>query len=273
MSGTDRLRNYALGLIAGAIAAGSLGYSIWDEAANLEKQIVLQAQKQAQGYAKPAYISHECKAADVAPSAQANCISAEREAASNAQRNVYDLEAQQTVAVWTRIMGKAAIIGLGVSILGLFLIFTTFWETRKAARAGFQANEIMRTSQRARVVVNGSASLVNWGGEVVLVVTAENVGHSIALQAVCRAIKSSEVPQPDFSEADPGYSHNIAAGGNADIIAFKDLDIGDLVSGIIEYRTIFSGPHYSLFCFEVFVSEQRKIVARPIKPAGWPDDT
>ena len=46
------------------------------------------------------------------------------------------------MAAWTRAMGLAAIIGMGVGIAGLGLIYTTFRETRRAADAGRRANQI-----------------------------------------------------------------------------------------------------------------------------------
>lgn len=134
MSRSDRLRNYTIGFLAGLTLAGLVGFALWQETASLENEIALKAQKEAAQYTDPAYIAVKCETTAITALSKKQCIDSEREAAQEAQRNTYDLEAQQTVAAWTRVMGKAAIIGMGVGIIGLFLIFTTFWETRKAAQ-------------------------------------------------------------------------------------------------------------------------------------------
>lgn len=149
MSERNRLRNYALGLIAGLIIAFGIGSQFWTPANQLDTSIQRQASKNASEQAKRSDIAvrEEC-AAVLAPPEKRDCIASEAQPYREAERNERDLEAQQVVAIWTRVMGKAAIIGMGVGIVGLFLIFTTFWETRQAAQAGFEANRLTARAQR-----------------------------------------------------------------------------------------------------------------------------
>lgn len=53
--------------------------------------------------------------------------------------NREDLKAQRQMALWTRLMGAAAIVGIAISVVGIGLVYTTFAETRKA-------NEIARAA-------------------------------------------------------------------------------------------------------------------------------
>lgn len=83
---------------------------------------------------------------------------------SNDQTNYAseDLIAQRVMAWWTRIMGFAAAIGIFLGSVSIWLIWRTWDETRRAANAGFAANEIARESARrqSRAYLNVSEILV-----------------------------------------------------------------------------------------------------------------
>jgi hypothetical protein len=66
---------------------------------------------------------------------QAKCIDEAVDTARKHQREEQDLAAQQVTAWWTRIMGGAAITGMVLSALGVYLVWLTFSETRKQARS------------------------------------------------------------------------------------------------------------------------------------------
>jgi hypothetical protein len=66
-----------------------------------------------------------------APS-QVECVDQTRQAKRENQRAEQDLAAQKVTAWWTQVMGVAALIGMGLSAVGVWLVKTTFDETRKA---------------------------------------------------------------------------------------------------------------------------------------------
>ena len=101
-----------------------------------------EAARHAAGYARNANdkIAAECRM----PTAPANCERAIDGAAREDQRDEYDLYSQKAMALWTAIMGAMAVIGVSLSGVGIYLIWRTWAETRRAAEAGFQANEISR---------------------------------------------------------------------------------------------------------------------------------
>lgn len=63
------------------------------------------------------------------------------------QHNETDLVAQQTSALWTSIMGIAAVIGMALSVVGVYLVWTTFHETKRTNRISMMENA--RSTRRA----------------------------------------------------------------------------------------------------------------------------
>lgn len=73
------------------------------------------------------------------------CAPSEKAKQKNDNRRDYaNLVAQRSSALWAKIMGIAALIGMGLSLVGVVLVWTTFRETRKA-------NEIAREIGEAQV--------------------------------------------------------------------------------------------------------------------------
>lgn len=84
----------------------------------------------------------------VAPKAdQPKCVSEAKQAARTHQREEQDLAAQKITAWWTQVMGGAAIFGAVLSAIGVFLVFTTFRETRRSAETANKQFELARTAQ------------------------------------------------------------------------------------------------------------------------------
>lgn len=86
---------------------------------------------------KPAAV---IKQADAKP-----CTKSEKGVEENDNRRDYaDLVAQRSSALWAKIMGIAAVIGVALSLLGIVLVAITFNETRKS-------NEIARESMQRQL--------------------------------------------------------------------------------------------------------------------------
>lgn len=71
-----------------------------------------------------------------------DCIKETNQSARENEREEQDLAAQKVTAWWTKVMGIAALIGMALSAVGVWLVKTTFDETRKS-------NEITKATQRA----------------------------------------------------------------------------------------------------------------------------
>jgi hypothetical protein len=106
-----------------------------------------------------------------------DCAAKAHEAAREGQRKEQDLAAQNITAWWTKVMGIAALIGMALSAVGVWLVKTTFDETRKS-------NEIARMSQRpwinAEINLEGIARDEN-GYVLRVVIVAKNYGLSPAI--------------------------------------------------------------------------------------------
>jgi hypothetical protein len=93
------------------------------------------------------------------------------------EHDAQDLVAQKTSALWTMLMGLAAILGMGLSVVGVYLVWTTFKETR-------HANEIAKADQRAWVRLSADPRLAREirKGTLYLRINcvAENTGRSPA---------------------------------------------------------------------------------------------
>jgi hypothetical protein len=146
MSDSNRGKGTKARLIIGLLAAttvcaGIIGYGLWEGA-----KYEWQAHDQRTEYAKytEQKIAETCVGiANVeAIKCRYDTLDAQRENDSN-QR---DLVAQRQSALWAYIMGAAAVVGIAVSAVGVWLVKTTFDETRVA-------NEIAKTGARAWVSV------------------------------------------------------------------------------------------------------------------------
>jgi hypothetical protein len=86
----------------------------------------------------------------LAPEAQKACLTrggydARLQMYAN-ERDEADLVAQRKSALWTSITGLCALIGMGLSAIGVWLVWTTFRETRRTANAALNANAIAETN-------------------------------------------------------------------------------------------------------------------------------
>lgn len=151
MSGSNWRRSYTIGLIVVGLAAAGFASWLWTSTETDHLEIEQQAAESADAYADPSNIAVEGECLTLPKARRADCITAEREASYEGQRNARDLEAQRVVATWTRAIGIATIIGMAFGIFGLSLIFVTFREARRAADAGFRANEIAEDNARRQL--------------------------------------------------------------------------------------------------------------------------
>lgn len=93
------------------------------------------------------------------------------------QREYEDLVAQRTSALWTMIMGIAALIGMALSVVGVGLVYTTFMETRRAANAAHDAN---RPWLQVEVIDYEGLKITNDRAEITADIRITNVGNSPA---------------------------------------------------------------------------------------------
>ena len=163
MSDSDRSGKRAVGLLLAGLLACVIGLIAINLNGSLQKLNDLEANYRAEQYAENARVDIQRKCTNIpARPERAGCVNETKEPYRVAERAERDLQAQQTMAIWTRAMGQAAIIGMVVGIVGLVLIFTTFKETRRAADAGLEANKIARENSRQQLRAYLDITNVRW---------------------------------------------------------------------------------------------------------------
>lgn len=159
--------------LAATIAGSSVGWGLWQQAEYERK-----AQHRSAEHARDAsnYIRNHCIASSILD--KIDCATKARDEHRSYQRNEQDLVAQKTSALWTMIMGWAATFGMVLSAVGIYLVWTTFAETRRA-------NEIAREAQRpwVRLGIMEEGSLRIEADKITLIVDMllENFGSAPAL--------------------------------------------------------------------------------------------
>lgn len=111
------------------------------------------------------------------------------------KRSQDDLVAQRTAALWTGIMGCAAVFGFFLSVAGVYLVWTTFKETRKA--------NLIALSERAPSVHVEHISFEERGNDIAVEIKVRNYGGGEAQGFKMRGITAfGPLPLPDNS---PGF--------------------------------------------------------------------
>lgn len=158
-------------LVIAAVCALTLGYGLL-ESADYERQ----ATYNAQDYAKHTGDKVAQTCVSIPPVEKAECLANAFEAQREYEYNQADLVAQRQSALWGYLMAAAAIIGMGLSAVGVALVWTTF-------RATKEANEIARRGQRGWLEIITQIERFSQGEKQVsasYVVTVRNVGSDVA---------------------------------------------------------------------------------------------
>ena len=171
--------------------------------------------------------------------AEEDCTAKAYEAAREGQRKEQELAAQNITAWWTKIMGIAALIGMALSAVGVWLVKTTFDETRKA-------NDIARTTayrQLRPYVYFDKADFqtikptpISLNGGIVQILV-KNYGQTPAYDVTIAISKwlfdypldskiglEAQALETDSQVVPPGHSHIITAG-------FKSEDVVACIKG------------------------------------------
>jgi hypothetical protein len=177
MSGNNRRNHTKIGLIAGIAAAllasvAIVGWGLY-ESTEFERQADQQSTQQAKDTKDK--LSRSC--VGLPPNQSKDCFAKAIDDLRAFERDEQNLLAQRKSALWSYIMASAAVLGLGVSILGVWLVFTTFHETRVA-------NEIARAAQRAWVRLTikpiSVRPLLPNGLAFHVEIIAQNMGQTVA---------------------------------------------------------------------------------------------
>lgn len=206
---------------------------------------------------------------------------------SDNRRDYANLVAQRQSALWTSIVGLTAITGMILSIAGVYLVFTTFRETRKANRIAERSLRAAASSRRAdrleaqrqRKIDQESTErqdrayiAVQPGGVHKFIrvnepslaighVVIKNVGSMAAKNVasfVTMEVVNKNTTQPFPIHGDPGaVERAIQVGDEMRLAADNDLPEVDIVAnpnvhvfvwGVVYYDDGFGNRRFTRFC-------------------------
>ncbi|NUB42968.1 hypothetical protein GEU84_001095 [Fertoebacter nigrum] len=184
------------GIVLSAVAA----LLIWDYAAILTEQRV-RYEEASRSYADQAAerIKRDC-GADLAAASLRDCIRKEIEAAEDSKRAERDLDAQETMARFTRVMGYTGLIGLALGVGSVYLIWATLSETQRMAKI---TRDIGQKQVRAYIAVTGAELLADLEhGRMMVRIYIRNSGNSPATMVKVGVVM--EMFNPRDAEANIG---------------------------------------------------------------------
>ena len=273
-----RLRRYVFGAIVSALAIiAVIGIQQWihydnaaaraaHDASNTDNQIAAECSVISGGYSE--------------------CAREIEQASRTEQRNEYDLYSQQTMALWTAVMGSMAIIGIALSGVGVYLIWQTWDATRAAAKSSRDTLRAFIQVEKARIVLTPSGS--GWRseekGSLTLPCNLVNFGRSAARIHAIAFRKSDEPTVPNIDTFD-GYERvdlTLPADGEVprELMVLDFPQQGYLVGHVL-YDSAFGKQHRSFFGFEITYrpvpSEVLGLGNIEVKEClrfdDWPEDT
>ncbi len=178
MHDSNRGDHTKIGLIAGIFVAALFVIAFAWPAFLAQREIQNDASRSAAHYSESAQKNVAAKCSNLAGQARADCAQPIEDAAREAQRGEYDLAAQETVAVWTAVMGGVAVFGVALSAVGVFLVWTTFDATR---RANAIANEALDGQLRPWIDFTVSLRALKYeGGTLKPLVAVELFHHGVS---------------------------------------------------------------------------------------------
>ena len=127
----------------GVVLAGLASWISWDISAE-QAEIRVRGEQSANQHIEYAQdrIRQTCLDRDLA--ALSECIAKEIVSAQDHSRAERDLYAQQAMALWAKIMAVVTFLGLGLTSLGIYLVWGTLDQTKAATKAAVEAVNVTR---------------------------------------------------------------------------------------------------------------------------------
>jgi uncharacterized membrane protein len=257
MSGSDWrkfIKNRG-GLVVALVVAAFFVIVIIQMARSLQWEADYDASRQAANYAAVADDQIIAECAGLAGRDRESCANKIDRSAREQQRNEYDLAAQQTMALWTAIMGGMAIVGVALSAIGVYLIWGTWKQTGEAAENSRRTLRAYIAKERAimRVLVAKYKLQQRLRTPHTFLPEVHNLGQSPGhITSIDWSFtKKMEWPSTfDFSKA----ADVVISAQSISVSEFIYADADDLKGFMavrMAYRTVEIGPFYSHAFFRI----------------------
>ena len=263
----------ALGLLLAVLLCGGwISYGLL-ESANYERESAAKADNYARYTSDK--VAESC--VSISPLERVKCLQEAEDAKSEYEYNQADLVAQRQSALWAYIMAAAAIIGMGLSVIGVWLVWTTFRETKRSADSAGATYDAFVALERAiiKIHLDGAGEQ---NGRLVIGVHVTNIGKSSCLVKYF-ASHWQTTEKCDEISAYIGKSKHVLLPHNeikfVDWSAPKSDEKAEFLRGLIGYTSPL-GEHCSHFCFRVLresTTDHSRYIFIDSKGEDWPADT
>lgn len=201
------------------------------------------------------------------------------------ERAEYDVASQKIMAVWTAVMGSVAVLGVGLSAVGVYLIWTTFKATQRAANISAKTFAAYVSVEGARIVMTAEGSELRGARSafVPVEIAAHNIGRSVCVLNYVRYTVSTDNSYHSLFEKE-GIAHRATIGGDKGMIVIREKIARTsppiFIKGLLSYTDAASLARTSYFCLRATFT-----VANPMldtfgvlnvvadKSTDWPEDT
>lgn len=271
----DWFKRYSTALIAVAILAvlGLGGTASFKYGSERQAEYERYADNRRREYTANTYSPERQRCFRLAAGFQHNCVTEAKEEYDDYHREQQDLVAQRVTALWTKLMGGAAIVGMVLSAFGVFLVWTTFNATR-------DGNVISKRTGEAQV----RAYLMATGGLFQILPTLiyfqpkfKNSGNSPA-KSITFKVKARLVRLPKTKSNPDGQWVSPELDGSCDDIASDSEIVGaaKLSPANGQIQSFIDAKHFYLdgtvTWFDVFGTPQDisfSLIANPLEWIDW----
>jgi hypothetical protein len=205
--------------------------------------------------------------------------------ASDAQReqsyNQQDLVAQRQSALWAYIMAAAAVIGMALSAVGVWLVWGTWKQTAQAAESARRTLGLFIAKERAFLRATNTINRSRRDEGSGFIVVFENLGESLAEIVSTHWSYVTEGTWPEEFGQSTFRNTPVAAGrgGTTEILSPGEFPCDPCwLVGSVSYITLEDKTFISYFCFRVLIVERERGQATQWDTeicdlAGMPRDT
>ncbi len=241
-------------VIATIVAAAFIGFGLL-KSAQYERQADINSGHYS-GYTSKK-ISETCVAVSVIE--KTKCVYEARDKEREYRYNQRDLVTQKRSALWAYIMAVAAVVGMALSALGVWLVKTTFDEAREANEIALKSHEqIIRPWLTIEIVNEPSMKIVDMRPEIKLKIRIENIGGTPAIDV--RYTADFCIDYEPHIQMSANYSHERkdVFGREKDIFHSKFIEQ--------ELEIVHSGEPYKLAtCFIVVTVFYKSVFSTDLK--------
>ena len=165
-----------------------------------------------------------------------------------------DLKAQREMAKWTERMGQAAIAGVFLSLVGIWLVYKTWDATKTAARTSNKTYDAFIALERPHLVPQITFKHEDGKERFGIIISATNIGKTDSFKKFLKLQKAKTYE--GCSDHLPWTKHVLIEAGKTECIyeswgKASTLSKGRFYAGSIRYKSPLDSSHKSHFCREV----------------------